>query len=129
MTHSHLLIRCLVVAALVLCLGQAVLFAQYTTASLSGVITDTTSQTVPGAKVTVENVGTGLVKFFTTGADGAYLFPALPVGTYRLTVEMAGFSKYSQEGITLNVNQTVTQSVALRVGEVSEQINIAANAV
>src|SRR5579872_2211918 len=117
-----------VILALILCLPQALLFAQYTTASLSGIITDTTGQTVPGAKVTVENIGTGQALTFTTGEDGSYLFPALPVGTYRLIVEKAGFSKYSQEGITLDVNKTVTQSVALRVGAVSEQVSVAANA-
>ena len=104
------------------------LAAQYTTATLSGIITDSDGRTVPGAKVTVENSGTSLVRAYTTGEDGAYLFPALPVGTYRLQVEKEGFSRYSQEGITLYVNQTATQSVSLRVGEVREQVKIYANA-
>src|ERR1700692_3664151 len=128
MTHSQLLRSFVVIFALALCLGQAVLFAQYTTASLSGFITDPSGRPVPGAKVTVENVGTGLVRAFTTSEDGSYLFPALPVGAYRLIVETAGFSKYTQEGITLDVNQTVTQSVSLRVGALTEQVNVAANA-
>ena len=50
------------------------------------------------------------------------------MGSYRLIVETAGFSKYTQEGITLDVNQTVTQPVSLRVGALSEQVNVAANA-
>src|SRR5579871_329416 len=100
----------------------ALLLSQYTTATLSGVITDAGGQTDPGAKVTIENTGTGLLRTFTTSEDGAYLFPALPVGTYRLSVEKEGFSRYAQDGITLDVNQTVTQSVALRVGQVSEQV-------
>ena len=97
----------------------SLLLAQYTTATLSGIITDSSGKTVPGAKVTIENTGTGLVRAYTTGEDGAYLFPALPVGTYRLQVEKEGFSRYVQEGITLDVNQTATQSVSLRVGELS----------
>jgi hypothetical protein len=83
---------------------------------------------VPGARLTIENTGTGLVRTCTTGADGAYLFPALPVGAYRLKVEKEGFSSYLQDGITLDVNQTVTQSVSLRVGEIREQVTVSANA-
>jgi carboxypeptidase family protein len=102
--------------------------AQYTTATLSGIITDSSGRTMPGARVTIENAATGLVRAYTTGEDGAYLFPGLPVGTYRLQVEKEGFARYSQEGITLHVNQTATQSVSLRVGKVSEQIKVFANA-
>jgi len=104
------------------------LLSQYTTATLSGIITDSSGQTVPGARLTIENTGTGLVRAHTTGEHGAYLFPALPVGTYRLQVEKEGFSRYSQEGITLHVNQTATQSVCIRVGEVRQQVNVSANA-
>jgi hypothetical protein len=106
----------------------SLLLAQYTTATLSGVITDSSGRTVPAARVTIENTGTSLVRACTTEDDGAYLFPALPVGTYRLQVEKEGFASYSQEGILLNVNQTSTQSVSLRMGGVREQIKVVANA-
>jgi hypothetical protein len=106
----------------------SILLAQYTTATLSGIITDSSGRTVPRARVTIENTGTGLVRVYTTGEDGAYLFPALPVGTYRLQVEKEGFSRYIQVGITLDVNQTATQSVSLRVGEAREQVKVSANA-
>ena len=96
------------------------LLAQYTAATLSGIITDSRGRTVPDARVTIENSGTGLVRTYTTGEDGAYLFPALPVGTYRLQVEKEGFSRYSQQGITLNVNETATQSVSLHVGPITQ---------
>jgi len=109
-------------------LVPSLVLAQYTTATLGGVITDSSGRTVPGARVTIENTGTGLVRAYITGEDGAYLFPALPVGTYRLQAEKEGFSRYSQEGITLYVNQTATQSVSLRVGEVREQVNVSADA-
>jgi hypothetical protein len=102
--------------------------AQYTTATLGGIVTDPRGQTVPGARIHIENTGTGFVRTYTTGEDGAYLFLALPVGTYRLQVERAGFSGYTQKGIALDVNQTVTQSVSLRVGELREQVNVSANA-
>ena len=50
------------------------------------------------------------------------------MGTYRLKVEKQGFSRYSQDGITLDVNQTVTQSVSLRIGEMSDHIDVFADA-
>ena len=106
----------------------SLLLAQYTTGTLCGIITDSSGGTVLGARVMIENTGTGLVRVYTTGEDGAYLFPALPVGTYRLQVEKESFSRYVQEGITLDVNQTATQSVSLRVGEVREQVKVSANA-
>ena len=113
---------------LLILLAPSSLRAQYTTATLSGIITDSSGQTVAGARVTVENSGTGLVRAYSTSEDGAYLFPALPVGTYRLHVEKEGFSRYSQDGITLYVNQTATQSVSLGVGAVKQEINVYANA-
>lgn len=122
-TSSNILALLVLISAV-----PSLLLSQYTTATLSGIITDSSGQTVPGASFAIENTGTGLVRTYTTGEDGAYLFPALPVGTYRLKVEKIGFSRYSQEGITLDVNQTVTQSVSLRVGELREQVNVFANA-
>ena len=113
---------------LVLLAGVPSLSAQFTTATLSGIIADPAGLTVPGAKVTVENTGTGLVRTYTTGNDGVYLFPSLPVGIYRLNVEKEGFSRYSQQGIELAVNQTVTQPVSLSIGKVSEQITVTARA-
>jgi len=108
--------------------APSLLLSQYTTATLGGIITDSSGRTVPGATVRIENTGTGLVRVYTTGEDGAYLVLGLPVGSYRLTVEKEGFSRYNQAGITLDVNQTVTQSVSLRVGEITEQVNVSANA-
>ena len=104
------------------------LCAQFTTASLGGTVTDSSGGAVPGAQVTVHNTDTGLTRSLTTGADGAYLFPLLPIGTYRLTVEKTGFSAYTQEGITLTVNQVASQAVTLGVGAVNQQVTISADA-
>ncbi len=120
-------VRYLTPALLFLIVTPNLLLAQYTTATLSGVITDPDGRTLPGASLVIENTGTGFVRTYTTGDDGAYLFPALPVGIYRLKVEKEGFSGYTQEGITLDVNQTVTQSVSLRVGERREQVKVFAD--
>jgi len=104
------------------------LLAQYNTASLAGTVIDATGSSVPGATVTVRDKGTGLSTTMPTRFDGTFLFPSLPVGEYQLKVEKDGFATYVQEGITLTVNQAATQTVALRVGKVSEEVTVTANA-
>ena len=63
---------------------------------------------MPGATVTVQNEQTGLSRTATTGADGVYRFPALPIGTWKLRAEKAGFSTSVQEGVQLNTNEAAT---------------------
>ena len=87
-------------------LSTSALWAQYTTASLGGVVADTTGATVPDAKITVRNTETGFTQTLSSGSSGAYLFPRLPVGAYRLKVEKEGFTAYEQTGITLVVDQS-----------------------
>jgi hypothetical protein len=102
--------------------------AQFTTASLSGTVVDTTGASVPDARVTVANVDTGFTQSITTNSTGEYLFPRLPVGKYRLTVEKNGFTTYVQSGIELVVNQAATQPVTLTVGAVSQQVLVTSDA-
>ncbi len=58
--------------------------AQYTTASLSGTVTDSTGAVLPEAKITARNVDTGFTQTVTSDASGAFLFAQLPVGNYEL---------------------------------------------
>src|SRR5207253_2148750 len=68
--------------------------AQYTTASLGGTVADPAGSAVPQANVKVENMDTGLAQTSTTGVNGQFVFPTLPVGRYRLTIEKPGFTTY-----------------------------------
>jgi hypothetical protein len=104
------------------------LLAQYNTASLAGTVIDATGSSVPGATVTVRAKSTSHSTTVTTRPDGAFLFPSLSVGDYRLTVEKVGFATYVQEGLTLEVNQAASKTVALKVGTVTEQVTVSANA-
>src|ERR1039457_1910436 len=116
-----------VALAIVLLLFKPSGWAQFTTASLEGTVIDSSGATIPEAKVTIQNTDIGLIKSTSSGTDGAYLFPALPVGNYRLTVEKSGFTTYVQDGIILTVNQAATQSVTLRVGALSQQVTVSGN--
>jgi len=98
--------------------------AQYTTARLSGTVQDKTGAAVPGATVTVEQAGTGYRQEVKSGAAGEYLFPSLPVGSYQLTVELAGFSTYVQKGIGLEIGQAASQKVTLAVGAITQQVTV-----
>ncbi len=116
------------ICLLVLFSAHTPLLGQFTTASLGGVVTDTNGSVVPGATVTVRSIATGLSRTTTTSGAGSYLFPALPVGSYQLTVEKSGFSTYVQTGIVLEVTQSVTQSVILHPGTVQQRVSVSAAA-
>ena len=111
----------------VLVLWTTTALGQYTTARLSGTVQDNSGAAVPGATVTVEQVGTGYKQQVKSGAAGEYLFPSLPVGEYQLTVEMTGFNTYLQKGIALQVGQAATQQIKLVVGTVTQQVTVEGN--
>jgi hypothetical protein len=102
-------------------------WAQFTTARLSGVVSDPSDAVVAGATVTVLDLGTGYTQTTNSTPAGQYLFPSLPVGTYQITVSTAGYTKYVQKGIVLSVNQAATQNVRLQVGLVAQQVVVTAD--
>src|SRR5262249_37983259 len=88
--------------ALLLCLQAAAFVAargQVSTGSLSGSVQDPLGTSIPSAKLTARNDHNG-ARFSTITSDaGLYVFPSLPVGTYTITVEHAGFKKLQRPGI------------------------------
>jgi hypothetical protein len=71
---------------------------------------------------------TGVVRSTVSGADGGYVLPNLPIGPYLLEVSKEGFSKYAQTGIVLQVDTNPAVDVSMKVGAVSEQVTVEANA-
>jgi len=113
---------------LILVFGSTMsMWAQYTTARLSGIITDPTGAVVAQATITVQDEGTGYTQATKSESAGQYLFPSLPVGTYRITVAMAGYTQYVQKGFVLSVGQAATQDVRLQVGRVDQQVVVTAD--
>ena len=94
------------------------------TASLFGTISDAQAAVTPGASVAVVNTATGLTRSATTDASGGYVFTLLPVGTYDLTVEMAGFRKSERRNILLQANENIRVDVSLVVGDIQERVTV-----
>lgn len=99
------------------------------TGSISGAVKDPSGGVVPTAEVTVLNVDTGVRQTVKTDDLGGYAFLALAVGNYTLSIQAAGFEKFEQTNITLTDNDKLRFDITLRVGLVTEQVQVAATAV
>ncbi|HEY4709638.1 MAG TPA: TonB-dependent receptor [Candidatus Acidoferrales bacterium] len=108
---------------------SAVVSAQtISTSQIRGTIQDPSGAAVAGAEVKLVEIATGAVRSANSGSDGSYSLPDLSVGTYRLEITKAGFSKYVQTGIELQVGVNPTIDVSLTVGSVSQEVSVQADA-
>ena len=97
-------------------------------ANLSGIVQDPNGATVPGAKVTLANANVNFSREIMTGDNGLYTFSLIPPGNYQLKIEKAGFNTFLQSNILLAVGQTSTLNAQLQVGNVSQTVEITAQA-
>jgi hypothetical protein len=97
-------------------------------AALSGRVTDQTGAVVTGATVTAKDTETGITRSTLTDAAGRYELPALPVGRYEVEAEKSGFAGAIRSGIQLVVGQDAAADLSLKVGNVSEQVKVVADA-
>ena len=99
------------------------------TGSILGVVRDRSQAVVAGARIIATNVQTNFSKETTSDADGSYHILALPAGVYKVTATAAGFRPFAATDVTLQVNDEFRIDITLEVGTVTEEINVAANAV
>lgn len=109
-------------------LFSSLAFAQQITGSIRGVVTDPSGAIVQNATVAARQLETGLLRTAKTDRSGSYVLLELPVGHYELAIDAEHFQKYSQNGISLNVNQAATVNVKLSIGAGSEQVRVQADA-
>jgi outer membrane receptor protein involved in Fe transport len=102
--------------------------AQQITGSIRGTVLDPSGAVVRDGLATATQIETGLARTAATDHDGNYVLLELPVGHYRLEVEAKGFQKYIQEGISLNVNETLSVPVRLVVGAETQKVLVMAEA-
>jgi hypothetical protein len=99
------------------------LFAQGT-ASISGTVLDPSGSSITGATVTVRNTGTGLSRNLKTDAQGHYLVPDLPIGSYEVQGAQAGFQTVVQKGVVLTVGSQPVVDLHLPVGQAEQTVSI-----
>jgi hypothetical protein len=113
----------------VVALGSTYLWGQAaSTSQITGTVKDQTGAVLPGAEVTATQTDTGAKRMVVSDETGSYILTNLPIGPYRLEVGLPGFRTYVQTGIILQVGSNPTIPVVLAVGQVSEQVEVAADA-
>jgi len=116
------LFRLLAAAVVLMVAGSA--WAQLTTASIVGTITDTTGAIIPGATVTATNDDTHFTRSATTNDTGDYRLDFLPIGKYTVVISEKGFSSIAQKNVVLVLNQEQNLSPALTAGAASTEITV-----
>ena len=118
------IVLCMLAAGIVACL-----VAQDTTGTIEGSVLDASGGGVPNAKVTITNADRNqVVRTSTTDSSGNYSAPLIPVGTYAIKVEAAGFKTENRRGVVLNVNDDLKINLPLEVGSLTESVEVKADA-
>ena len=102
--------------------------AQTDRGTITGTVTDPTGAVIPGVTLHARNVDTGAEYDTVTTATGNYTIPSLLAGNYELTVTAAGFEKYIQRGIGVQVVQTLRVDIVMKVGSATESVTVNADA-
>ncbi|MDA2938314.1 carboxypeptidase-like regulatory domain-containing protein, partial [Acidobacteria bacterium AH-259-A15] len=100
--------------------------AQALYGAILGNVVDVTGGAIPGAEVTVVNVGTNYTQSTITGDTGSYSLLNVPRGTYTLTVSLTGFREYVAQNVSITVGDVTREDVTLQVGEITEQVTVSA---
>ena len=112
-------------AGLLLVAGLAApLQAQVSLASVTGSVTDTDQAVIPGAKVTIRNLATGIEVKGETNAAGYYTLISLQPGPYELEVETMGFARFVRSNLKLETGQQLRIDAEMQIGAVTESITV-----
>jgi hypothetical protein len=114
-------LRLLVVLIL---LSSAMITGQTFRGTILGSVTDPSGAYVAGATVKVKNPATGLERTTVTSGDGSYSVPELPVGTYSVTVTVAGFQTAVTNNVEVNVATERRVDAQLKTGQVTQMVEV-----
>ena len=121
----------LLTLSIVLLVGLALIpsvLAQSDRGTLTGTISDPTGALVPNAEIAAVNPATGVQLKTAATSTGSFTIASVPAGVYDLTVEAAGFKKFEQKGIRVQVAESARIDVVLQVGSTTESISVTADA-
>ena len=113
----------------ILLLCPVAISAQQLTATLSGVVTDSSGAVIPHATVTVTQTTTNAVRSVQSDDSGNYVVTSLPAGTYTVGVSSSGFEGYLAKNVVLNVAEKHGLNVQLKAGSTSTTVTVEAAAV
>ena len=99
-------------------------YAQEVTASIVGTVTDSSGAPITGADVTATDTDRGTVWTVKTNDQGAYNLLRLPIGNYTVKVTASGFQTANRSQFSLSLNQTARIDVQMKVGQVSESVEV-----
>jgi len=116
----------LVCSAFLMVVGNPSRAAAQVSATMAGVVTDSSGSTISAATVTAKSLETGAVRSTTTDAAGRYRLLALAVGAYEVTAGKDGFQTTVRGGIHLVLGQQANLDFSLQVGAVTEQVTVTA---
>jgi Carboxypeptidase regulatory-like domain/TonB dependent receptor len=103
-----------------------VLVAQVASADLVGQVTDASRAVISSVNITVENASTGLIRRTTTDESGNWTITALPIGTYRLRAEHAGFKAAALSEIVLAASDRRRVDIVMEIGAVEQSVEVVA---
>jgi outer membrane receptor protein involved in Fe transport len=116
-------------AAVAVCLSVPTLVsAQGTTGRIVGRVADPGGAVLSNVKVTLVNEATSVSRDSKTNDNGDYDFIEVPVGTYRLEFDVAGFKKNVRRGVNLDINQVITLNMTMQVGATQEVVDVTSEA-
>ena len=101
-------------------------YAQTTSGNVTGTVTDATGAAVANATVTATDLATDVALTATSNASGDYLIQNLPGGKYNISATAAGFSKFTLQNFTVEVNRTATAKLTLAVAGASTSVEVTA---
>jgi Carboxypeptidase regulatory-like domain/TonB dependent receptor-like, beta-barrel len=113
-------LRVLILLAAALCAAPT--FAQSTTGSISGIVTDESKGVLPGVSITVTNRDTGAQRSLVSDAEGYYRALSLPPGRYAVTADLSGFNKAEHNDVQVQIGVDVAVNLTLGIGRVAENV-------
>ena len=99
-------------------------FAQVDEGSINGTVQDTSGAVVPNAQVTLLNTDQGITLETKTNSNGFYTFNPVRIGHYTMTVTAQGFAKTTQSNLVVNVAQSLSVNVQMKLGTATETVEV-----
>ncbi|MGD0966079.1 MAG: carboxypeptidase-like regulatory domain-containing protein [Candidatus Acidiferrales bacterium] len=118
----------LLVSTLDVALSARLMAQTAATGAIKGTVTDSSGAVVPNVTVAATNNGTGVTRTVMTEADGSYVITLLPLGSYKLKFDAAGFKPGDVASVTVNVTETAVLNPVLEVGSQTQEVTVQAEA-